>query len=109
MSVDKYVVYGQVAVLVSGGFGAGWSTWNDDEGMLFDKEVVEILLDKSLSEDEQHHKIVSLCAVKYPDAYLGGVDGLYIEWLPEGTQFFIKEYDGAESLKLLNNLNCHTA
>lgn len=109
MGVDKYVVDGKVAVLVSGGFGAGWSTWNDDEGMLFDKEVVEILLDKTLSEDEQQHKIYSLCEVKYPDAHLGGVTGLDVKWVSEGTLFIINEYDGSERLECLASMNFNIA
>jgi hypothetical protein len=34
---------GQIAVLVSGGFGAGWSTWNQPE-LAYDKRVVEFLV-----------------------------------------------------------------
>lgn len=109
MGVDKYVVDGKVAVLVSGGFGAGWSTWNSCEGMLFDKEVVEILLDETLNEEEQQHKIYSLCEVKYPDAYLGGVTGLDVKWVSEGTRFVINEYDGSESLECLDSMNFHIA
>jgi len=109
MSVEKYVVDGKVAVLVSGGFGAGWSTWNNDEGLLFDKEVVEILLNEALSEEEQQYKIYSLCEVKYPDAYLGGVTGLGVKWVSEGTRFVIKEYDGSESLECLESMNFHVA
>jgi len=29
--MTKYIRDGKVAVLYSPGFGAGWSTWNDDE------------------------------------------------------------------------------
>ncbi|MFY8170496.1 MAG: hypothetical protein ACOVK2_05200 [Candidatus Fonsibacter sp.] len=31
---------------------------------------------------------------------LGGADGLYICWVPEGKEFRIDEYDGAENLVL---------
>ena len=109
MSVEKYVVDGKVAVLVSGGFGAGWSTWNDDKGLLFDKEVVEILLNESISEEEREHKVYSLCEVKYPDAYLGGVTGLDVKWVSEGTRFVINENDGSESLECLDSMNFHIA
>ena len=109
MSFEKYAIDGKVAVLVSGGFGAGWSTWNSYEGMLFDKEVVEILLNETLSEEEQQYKIYSLCEAKYPDAYLGGVTGLGVKWVSEGTRFVINEYDGSESLECLDSMNFHIA
>ena len=35
---------------------------------------------------------------EYPGAYLGGVDDLIVEWVQEGTQYEITEYDGNESL-----------
>lgn len=109
MNTDKLVVDGKVAVLVSSGYGAGWSTWNGSEEMLFDKEVAEILLDKTISDEEQAAKIFALCEVKYPDAYLGGVDGLHVEWVDEGDRFFIKEYDGAETIKFLNHIEYYVA
>jgi hypothetical protein len=42
-------------------------------------------------------------------SYTGGTDGLYIEWVPLGTKFYIDEYDGNETLITFDNMNWITA
>lgn len=92
---DKIVRDGKVAVLYSPGYGAGWSTWGDGISP-FDPDMVRAVLGESdETPSEVHHR-------KYPDEYDGGVDDLVIQWVPEGTQFDILEYDGSESLVLGN-------
>ena len=41
--VELYEKDGKIGVLVSHGFGAGWSTWGSDE-LAYDKRVVEFWL-----------------------------------------------------------------
>lgn len=36
----------ELGVLISVGFGAGWSTWND-EGLAYDKRIIEKWLEKN--------------------------------------------------------------
>ena len=93
---------GQVAVLFSPGFGAGWSSWNPDfrREMTFDPWIVDLLLNESYNQDEKHQRIEAHCNLKYPGAYLGGVGGLQVAWVPEGTLFRIEEYDGSESIEI---------
>jgi hypothetical protein len=38
-------------------------------------------------------------------SYTGGTDGLEIEWVPVGTKFVIHEYDGAETLITIDEMN----
>ena len=88
----------EVAVLVSPGYGAGWSTWADDdysEAVVFDRNIVQFVLDK---DDEG---LTSYMENKYPDMYLGGADDLVVMWLAKGEAFEITEYDGHESLKVI--------
>ena len=92
--MEKLIKDGCVAVLVSSGYGAGWSTWGSDE-MLFDPVIAQALLDK-LFEDE----ILELAQARYPDESILGLDGLYVRWVPVDKRFRIEEYDGAESLRL---------
>ena len=105
--VDKYIVDGKVAVLVSPGYGAGWYTWHRDERMLYDPNIVKILLESPPIDDpdlnvdrmfEVGNKIESYCKEAYPGVYVGGAVGLYVEWVPVGEQFRISEYDGSETL-----------
>ena len=99
--MEKLVVDGKGAVLVSRGYGAGWSTWNTEyPGMLFDPEIASMVVNGN-DQDE----IVKVAQEKYPDAYLGGVDGLDLHWVTVGTKFRIDEYDGAESVEFLNEVD----
>ncbi len=41
----------------------------------------------------------------YPDVYTGGVDELSVVWVVEGTQFYIEEYDGRESLMFKDTID----
>jgi hypothetical protein len=98
--VAKTVKDGMVAVLVSRGYGAGWSTWCYDEkreNMLYDPTLVLMCENKMSLEDMAYY-----VSVAYPDQYKGGLDGLYVEWVPQGTRFRINEYDGAETVEILN-------
>lgn len=88
---------GKVAVLVSPGFGAGWSTWNTEhrEILCFEAEIVNAVL----SGDNK--AAAEIAARLCPDAYLGGADALRVEWVTKGEAFEIVEYDGSESLNVI--------
>jgi hypothetical protein len=98
--MEKLVKDGMVAVLVSRGYGAGWSTWMSDyPECLFDPVLAQMIIDGA---DEM--EIATVAQKRYPDAYLGGLDGLDVEWLPVGTKFRVDEYDGAESIEYLGDI-----
>ena len=93
---------GKTAVLVSPGFGAGFSTWNKPE-MAVDFDLVEAFL----SGDKT--RFAYILNEKYENAYDGGVGDLEVQWIAEGTQFMIEEYDGNERIVLLSELDIFTA
>jgi hypothetical protein len=89
---------GKVAVLYSPGFGAGWSTWNQEvPEILFDPAIVKFV------EKDQWAELETYVGLKYPDIYKGGMKDLAIAWIPEGTLFRVNEYDGSESIELKEN------
>jgi hypothetical protein len=101
-----------VAVLVSIDFGAGWLTWNNDHPqMLFDPVVVNHLnpLYGIPYDKEKYDGIDAYLAATYDGAYFGGLSGLTIEWVQEGLEFMIDEYDGSETLMLKDWINFITA
>ena len=104
MSVEKLIQDGKVAVIYSPGFGAGWSTWNDEyaEDLIFNKDIAQAIL------DDNQDKAKEIAESKYPKAYIGSQE-LVIAWLNQGEQFIIKEYDGAESVRTLKELKPFTA
>jgi hypothetical protein len=94
---EKVVRDGNVAVLVSPGFGAGWYTWNQKHPeLVFDPIIVNMVLSKV-----HYHEIESYIEKKYgDDVYTGGASDLDVHWVPVGAKFRIDEYDGSESLIL---------
>ncbi len=94
---EKLIRDGKVAVLVSPGFGAGWSTWigKDAEFATFDKGLVELVERKASSDEAEAY--LEFRGIK--DAYMGGWSDVEVDWLPVGTSFYIHEYDGSESIK----------
>ena len=98
--MNKLIRDGRVAVLVSPGHGAGWSTWNSEhEEILFDPAIVEFVEHNRWEELEVYVKL------KYPGIYAGGLEGLAIEWIPQGVRFRVNEYDGSESIELQDHVN----
>ena len=104
--MEKVVRDGNVAVRISAGWGAGWSTWHGHKELIFHPKLVELV------ESGQHNQeTVSAVLNELLDKeeaegiYLGGVMDLSITWIPKGTKFKIEEYDGSEYIitdKMLN-------
>ena len=92
--VEKLERNGEVAILYSPGYGAGWSTWNDDiaEELVFDKDL--ILAFENGGPDE----VEKVAIEKYGEDYYFSCDKLRIKWIPKGIAFYIQEYDGSESI-----------
>lgn len=99
--MDKFIVDGEVAVLVSRGYGIGWGSHGLN---VFDPDIVEAIL-TGCSDDQ----IYEIARRNYPNDYIGGADGLEIQWVPVGTHFRIEEYDGAETLWLEDEYEWETA
>lgn len=93
--VNKLIRDGEVAVLYSSGFGAGWSSWNLEwaEQLVFDADLALAVEKGDMAQAERIADTLT-----GGDGYLGGIKGLTLMWLPVGTRFRISEYDGAESV-----------
>ncbi|KAL6719351.1 hypothetical protein ACLMJK_003590 [Lecanora helva] len=101
--------HGMIAVMISAGYGAGWSTWHllDTnipleayllEVSIFDEEIVAALL--ACDRDEA----VRICKQKFEAVGMEdrfnevGVKDLAVDWVEEGVEFRINEYDGYEKI-----------
>ena len=89
-------------VLISPGFGAGWSTWNRPE-LAYDERIVRAF-ECGISEEDMTQLCVECGFVNdYGDApYMGGFDTLEVREIPSGTWFQIKEYDGSEYVDIFD-------
>ena len=97
--MNKVIRNGKVGVLVSYGFGAGFHTWGAPVEAIFSPTLVDLIENHKYEEAEQ------FVTETWPDVYAGGVGDLSVEWVPEGAKFIINEYDGAESLVLMDEMN----
>lgn len=105
--MERVVKDGKVAVCYSPGFGAGWSSWADDElreTLMFHPAIVNMILeDKEHLIDEQW--LIKNLGEEYKNVYTGGVRDLLIEWVPQGSLVRINEYDGYESVEIYDTDN----
>ena len=101
--MEKVIKDGKVGVLVSPGFGAGFSTWGYPTEAIFDPTLIELV------ENEKVQEAVDYCEAKWEDDYSGGVQDLRVFWVPEGTKFQITEYDGSESLDIRDSVDWNVA
>lgn len=96
---------GQIAVLVSHGYGAGFVTWSAGYWeMAWDKRVIDLFTEhQGASYAEDLEPVTEkLEEFGYHNVYLGGWKNLEIEWIDPDTYFRFKEYDGAECIEYLN-------
>ena len=100
---ETYCRDGQMAVLISPRYGAGWSTWSGRE-LAYDKRVVEAFFDWKggrISELDFRQRVDSL----YDDVYYGSAaENLMVKWVPFGVAFEINEYDGSESIEFIEDV-----
>ena len=105
------------AVLVSHGFGAGWSTWGDAR-LAYDKRIVEFWLAHKNNREwmesvnimfsansPAHEEAASFFkSIGYHDCpYMGGFSDIKLHWVLANSKWRIEEYDGAESLVFEEN------
>ena len=106
-NVEKLVREGKVAVVYSPGYGAGWSSWNAKiaESLMFDKKIAIAVL------DGDYKKVKQIALDIDPNAYLSeaAIEDLRVAWLEIGEKFFIKEYDGWETIVLMKNFKTFEA
>jgi hypothetical protein len=110
--------HGNVAVVISPGYGGGWSTWMDiDPSNAVVAFVVltggKATIHGAVKDDPEHSIVVDnglgwMYLEWYERGNMRGED-LRISWLSPGTAYQVSEYDGSESLETRDNMNWHVA
>jgi len=105
--MEKVIRDGEVAVLISLDYGAGWSTWCDEsnaEVVIFDPDMVAWVENGKVGDPPNMKEKYG-----FEYFYYGGSPTLEIVWVPVGARFRIKEHDGYESLVLESDQKWITA
>jgi hypothetical protein len=95
----SYTDDGKIEILISDGFGAGWSTWDLNNGISIavDKRIIDFF--KAHGCNYPINKVTEFMeSIGYGRMYCGGWKKLRVTTVEKGMPFMISEYDGAESL-----------
>ncbi len=90
----------EVKITISGGYGAGFSTWND----AINEKDINIAF---LVEAEEWEELAKYVEELTGDDFYSAKDlegNLYVVTVPKGTAYRIEEFDGAESLVTVASL-----
>jgi hypothetical protein len=99
----------RVAILVSPGYGAGWSSWHGNkQQMCTDSRIIRYLYTdakNSISYEELMTKYMGFVEIPYD----GGFSNLEVEFVPAGSLYKIREYDGAEHVEIFDKSKWNVA
>jgi hypothetical protein len=88
-------------VLVSPGFGAGWSTWNSQAQyeLATDSELIRLFEtgERDAFEERANLILQTVTGDSVDTVYMGGYDQLQVE--EAYGDWYIEEYDGSERLQ----------
>jgi len=90
--MEKVIKDGKVAVLISNDWGSGFHTYGAPLEAIFNPQLVELI------ENENYEEAMEFIKKTYPNVSVHGVENLCVEWVEEGREFYITEYDGLESI-----------
>ena len=112
----SYDENGNLEVLVSTGFGAGWSTWNAwGINLAVDKRIIDFFkanlnpydhLNQTVTDSKLNEFIHSIGYTG--NFYFGGFYDCRIRKVSPGTMFKIREYDGAERIEVFDDSDWFT-
>lgn len=91
----------KVPIVLSNSYGSGWYTnlRIRDKQLLFDKNLVELVLAKD------YEAIQNYCQTIFPKISFTNIPKLRVEYIPEGSKFIITNYDGLEDVLLRDKVN----
>jgi hypothetical protein len=105
---------GEVAIIYSPGYGAGWSTWaehTERDLILFDPDIAQLILDRDselITREEFGAQVDQIWQLKSYTSYCDH-GAIQVMWIPEGSLFRVEEYDGSESVVLQHEYKWYVA
>lgn len=103
-AIERYVMKNKTGVIISPSYGSGWSTAYDPkytEFLCTSKDLVRALFHKNR---ELVNDIAETYLDNHHEPFITRRTDLEIVWVKVGTLFQIREYDGAESVVTLSEM-----
>ena len=96
-NMEKTIKNGKVGVIISKGWGSGFYTLGAPLEAVFNPQLIELI------EKEDFDEATEFIKKTYQDVYskqsfLSNTSDLVVEWVEEGREFYVTEYDGMESI-----------
>jgi hypothetical protein len=102
--MEKVIKDGKVAVLISNDWGSGFHTYGAPLEAIFNPQLVELI------ENKNYNEAMEFIKKTYPPNFSAyDITGLCVEWVEEGREFYITEYDGLESIVYKDEIKWITA
>lgn len=100
--MEKVIKNGEVAVLISPGYGIGWYSQHGIKSLLFHPKLVE-LVEQNRKEEITEELCKELVGDLRDETFICtlGARDLKIYWVKEGSAIRITEFDGFEKLHIL--------
>jgi hypothetical protein len=103
-NMEKIIKDGKVAVLVSNDWGTGFYAYGAPLEAIFNPLLVELI------DNQKYDEAKDFVRKTYPNfSYVYDIEGLCVEWVEEGREFYITEYDGMESIVFKDEVKWITA
>jgi len=82
----------KIPVVISPGYGCGWSTWNSEV------DPMEPTIAKAIEDKVPISQLKSIASSIYPNETLYGLETAIVKYVYSGDSFDIKDNDGYETL-----------
>jgi hypothetical protein len=102
-NMEKVIKDGKVAVLISNDWSSGFHTYGAPLEAIFNPQLVELI------ENKNYNEAMEFIKKTYPNVSGYDITGLCVEWVEEGREFYITEYDGLESIVYKDEIKWITA
>lgn len=93
--MEKYIKDGKVGVIISPGYGTGFYTGGAPLEAVFSPPLITMIQNRDL------YGVYKILKEKH-NFYFMDLFNLDVKWIPQGSRFKITEYDGSESIEILN-------
>ncbi len=101
--MEKVIKDGKVAVLISNDWGSGFHTYGAPLEAIFNPQLVELI------ENKNYNEAMEFIKKTYPNVPAYDITGLCVEWVEEGREFYITEYNELESIVFKDEVKWITA